>query len=94
MSNHTPGPWTKTRLFIENKPEVFAVTDGKWKGRLIAIIGECDEQTESDASLIAAAPALLEALYTMIEDFENNGECFGTDEARIEFMKSAISQAK
>ena len=37
---------------------------------------------------------LIAALECMIEDLDNNGEVFGSDVARIEFMQKTITHAK
>ena len=52
---HTPGPWTADGHFIE------ATSD-----RTIAFL--CDDATDDDARLIAAAPELLEALERIVKE--------------------------
>lgn len=56
------------------------------------------DELKANAEFIVKAvnnhASLVEALEAMIIDLENNGEHFGTDEKRIDFMKKALSQAK
>jgi hypothetical protein len=70
----TPGPWAYTLAVAENSPEFFAIhrdipLSARW-GR--PGIGEA--YTEADARLIAAAPALAEALRSLqsaVDDYRS-----------------------
>jgi hypothetical protein len=53
-AGHTQGPLKVARLFVENQPEQWAVTTGKWGAPVVAI---CPR--EDDATLFASAPELL-----------------------------------
>jgi len=73
MSKHTPGPWTVT---MENRgaiPEHFrpySILDASGE-RIIARLpdGRAPEDT-SNACLIAAAPQMLKALETILNEFD------------------------
>lgn len=56
---HTPGPWKSTTAYIdiEVRTESYA---------LVAVVTPIRCETEANASLIAAAPDLLEALMQMV----------------------------
>ena len=60
---------------------------------LIATVGAL-----ADAELLVRAvnsyDALLEACESIKMDLECNGECYGTDEARIEILTQAIEKAQ
>ena len=79
MSKHTPGPWK-----IEEGCFVSA------EGFVIARIIGCDsKKNESNARLIAAAPELLEALESMLENWESGG----ISPYPIKQARAAISKA-
>lgn len=49
---------------------------------------------EANARLIATAPEMITGLESLCEDLENNGEIFGTDQKRIDFIQSIIRKAR
>ncbi len=62
---HTPGPWQAVTFSDEHSP---CIIDREGDGRIAELTGnQTDEQTDANASLIAAAPELLEALRRCIE---------------------------
>lgn len=73
MSQHTPGPWSATPL---GEPE----TDPRWAigpvgdpMHLVAITTQANDA--ANARLIVAAPDLLDALYLLVGDPEDDCEC-------------------
>lgn len=95
MSKHTPGPWTVSELdargevseyhiFIE--PNV-AVIERKVAGH--------DQHDMADAHLIAAAPAMLEALEAVSQTavYVANGECSVSMEV-VRRVDAALRAAK
>lgn len=64
MSEHTPGPWV---VFVDRggDDEVFSVLPAMRSGCIASTI-----ENAPDASLIAAAPDLLEALRSMVLLFQ------------------------
>ena len=89
---HTPGPWTaeKGSVSLEKK---YYVTDGH--GFIIAATSSNDECNEHNAQLIAAAPAMLDALAYVVnwhrEHDSGGGELFGLD--YVTACISALHQA-
>lgn len=71
---HTPGPWKVNNVFLDNAPNRFIVSQGKWGGRNVADCGESGQGdwdiNEANARLIAAAPELLEALRVALCNME------------------------
>jgi len=59
---HTPGPWKAAEAICENAPNEHIVTNGKWGAANIAIV-----DTEANARLIAQAPAMLDALKSILD---------------------------
>ena len=60
-------PWKSGKIFVENQPEMLAITEKKWGGKVIAIIEGTDETAEKNAALIAAAPDMLDWIEAVIE---------------------------
>ena len=95
---HTAGPWRVERIgWTEVNPlEIWAA--GSQSMTLAQIIGRPSPEIEANARLIAAAPALLEALQELmhclshIEDFKPEFGCDATDNARRKCAR-AISSA-
>ena len=85
MSKHTPGPWV-----VGTPGPNGCYTVGTAQGLMTAVIAESlhdnPEVASADASLVSAAPELLEALMLAVEDEPN--ACFA-DTAR-----AAIAKAK
>jgi len=75
MSNHTPGPWERRKRMVPIIDQEGFTWDGDyviWQGDVpLAEVNCCDgigeQQAGHNASLIAAAPDLLEALQDMYE---------------------------
>ena len=87
MNKHTPGPW-HAALGEKLITDVYAIGDNKQR----VFIAEC--ATQRDALLIAAAPAMYEALQIMVR-------AANVDEidplvmfASIERAKGALAQAE
>ena len=81
MSAHTPGPWRESWDYHRTSPDSMRVvafacgpqimSDGVSRdlgGVLLQPSREACEQVQADARLIAAAPDLLAALKTLIDD--------------------------
>ena len=80
MSDHTPGPWEARKSVVPHIENDSMVWDGDfivWDGDApIACVNCCDgigeERAEKNANLIAAAPDMLEALETLLEEGDTN----------------------
>lgn len=76
MSGHTQGPWLATER--SGYREILARHEGDWYGRklshAVAYVDTELEEAEQDANarLIAAAPAMLEALVALVDSFEKH----------------------
>ena len=93
----TPGPWQISA--IQNEPEKMSIIDADmcfvaevWQ---TYIDGESRQQAH--ATLIAAAPAMYEALQALLaligdEDLPDNGELSGA--SICDFARSALAQAE
>ena len=93
----TPGPWQISA--IQNEPEKMSIIDADmcfvaevWQ---TYIDGESRQQAH--AALIAAAPAMYEALQALLaligdEDLPDNGELSGA--SICDFARSALAQAE
>lgn len=96
----TPGPWkVSKRKLKSNQYNVFMIDIDS---REIGIEGVCSVYTESDtpneeekatAKLIAAAPDLLEALESMLHEFDNVGLGMWNADAAKEKARTAITKA-
>ena len=93
----TPGPLKAVQIIIENSPCTWAVQRKsireQWGKPSIATYID----NEADARLFAAAPAMYEALQTLLaligdEDLPDNGELSGA--AICDFARSALAQAE
>ena len=96
-TKHTPGPWQISA--IQNEPEKMSIIDADmcfvaevWQ---TYIDGESRQQAH--ATLIAAAPAMYEALQALLaligdEDLPDNGELSGA--SICDFARSALAQAE
>lgn len=91
---HTPGPWSANWTKFDGKHVGFNVTCRKF-GSLHPICETnsktdqafTSEEIEANASLIAAAPELLDALCDMVSD----RECLSA--ATLQFARAAIAKA-
>ncbi len=100
MGQHTPGPWTVDRLHGEaGKPYVVMGVNGDGDNAVSVLTGQrdgdtWDAETVANSALIAAAPAMLEALretmaaLTDITNAAENGEAYTFEElAKVTFQK-------
>ena len=94
----TPGPWVAERDTARNA-YAWKVTGAKGVVEDIARLALVDSvsQIEANANLIAAAPAMYEALKTLLaligdEDLPDNGELSGA--VICDFARSALAQAE
>lgn len=85
---HTKGPWKYSLAFIENSPNRFVITNGKWGAPNIALLLD----NEADAQLISASPDLLDAVKFLAE-FCNLDSHDKTDPA-IAKVWAAINKAE
>ncbi|MGE0209762.1 MAG: hypothetical protein AB7S42_11540 [Lysobacteraceae bacterium] len=86
MSAHTPGPWVAT-------PETYPGSSDYMIGRAGHKPDEVAVCNRRDANLIAAAPVLLGALYSIVEriDAEHGSPTFHRDE--LDAARAAIAKA-
>lgn len=90
MSKGTEGPWS---VFDNGVGRTYVASEN---GTLICFIESDDENVDSDADLIAAAPELLEALNKLFgADMEYCMEMDGKQDQldAIEFARAAIAKA-
>ena len=83
MSKHTPGPWQWTQHI---DPTISIYKDGF--GQIARLYDSSAGTGKANARLIAAAPDLLEALQSIIEDIDSE---FGTD---CDYNKARAAIAK
>ena len=78
---HTNGPWMPTANFHQNGMIVVADNAKEHEGTAIASIPNfrCYEDAEANATLIAAAPDLLEALESTYKELNRIREAKGLD---------------
>jgi hypothetical protein len=92
MTTHTKGPWILRGQIVRPSPQA----SGICKVYIGKTVDELNEQ-RANATLIAAAPELLEALLLMREEFVNEpGRCEFTkrESEALELMDKAIAKAK
>jgi len=95
MSKHTPGPWWLGRdpSHFGSLTSITGGSDSTGGIRSVAEVGGPDiDEAEANASLIAAAPEMLDALKAMTKlyvDFVNSGDCGCWDPERIDEVKLA-----
>ena len=90
MGYHTTGPWRVIQYALSDE---YFIRD--YEHRTIA----CDVQGKANAALIAAAPDLLEALDTLVDDFVVNEDYrrldhFGELSNKFAKARAAIAKAK
>ena len=94
MSKHTPGPWliaesVVSRHAVTNMRRIRSKNEGLEHGAVCDVYGIQDgSEASANARLIAAAPDLLDALKTIIEDIDSE---FGTD---CDYNKARAAIAK
>ena len=88
MSNHTPGPWERRKRMVPIIDQEGFTWDGDyviWQGDVpLAEVNCCDgigeQQAGHNASLIAAAPEMLQALRAMLASgLPNDKDANGID---------------
>jgi hypothetical protein len=91
MPKHTPGPWIQGKdhqSIISRHPEAGELTESErtyYGGKVI-----CETVSGANATLIKAAPELLEACESMLESFEL---LMGPESPFPQFAKGAIRGA-
>ena len=97
MSNHTPGPWHYEESPM--KTGWCVVTGNNYLADVHKHVGAMvdDVQDEANARLIASAPELLEALESMVAEFDNLNRALdpelSVDRPRI-LARAAIAKVK
>ena len=93
QTKHTEGEW-EALLSPANdsvpvkKGVTWCIGDGTMGLAIVA--AETDQETEANAKLMAAAPDLLKALKTLIEEYDKNDKLLGFD---ILAAREAIEKA-
>jgi hypothetical protein len=82
-TNHTPGPWA-VKYHEDTDTYSIYVAGRQWDSWTVAALGHSKED-EANARLIAAAPAMLKALYRITHP--------AADESDLEFALQIIDQA-
>ena len=88
----TPGPW---RAEKRDRWQVQAEHRGPGSNFCVASINHWSDDAEADARLIAAAPALFEALVQLLDDMGEDGLSVckaAKDQARNALLRALISQ--
>lgn len=86
MRKHTPGPWYVIGA------EVFKdIGDQRWA---VAVAHDWSEDTAENARLIAAAPALLEALRFALRDMEATRAQVASHAPNVGVLAASIAQAR
>ena len=91
MSKHTPGPWRvqPAQITPTSKATTFEVVTDEWD----VVAGRVGIRKETDATLIASAPDLLEALEDLINQCgKEQGELYWWID--LEQARAAIAKAK
>lgn len=106
MSQHTSGPWRRTNLTIHTAPTAdrpALVIARVLEAGIETEAANSVEQATANANLIAAAPALLEALEAVMakntrvqgpEQFADPADWIVITEAAFDKARAAIAQAK
>ena len=90
MSGHTPGPWVASS---EESPLDFQMEARVMSGEAqICYFIESNKEAIANASLIAAAPELLEALMAMVEMMDSGDESGAGSEWHTK-ARAAIAKA-
>lgn len=98
-SVHTPGPWHKVRVFVDNNTDQIQIHSAASRfgsPDCVAVLGGWLEGTGmQNANLICAAPELLEAAKFLLQTFElNMDDVEKYTRSRIEAMQRAIAKAE
>ena len=98
MSKHTPGPWSidnpKKGHVCISAPEsrFWDLAKVVWQNDCDAELGQPSPQEEANARLIAAAPELLEALESLLDECEGTVMQTSANHS-IERARAAIAKA-
>ena len=98
QSNHTPGPWTVD--WSDDGPLIYTgdlmIASVSGSTEHIKVRGIDEQTTEANASLIAAAPDLLEALERLLTHGERGNLYYerGEDAEVVNQARAAIAKAK
>ncbi|MBF0151730.1 MAG: hypothetical protein HQL84_17060 [Magnetococcales bacterium] len=94
MSEHTPGPWTVTRH--RDGSGGYLITDSKVVIRATTYGCNTHEEENANAHIIAAAPELLEALESLVDQVALHLSAFrvGPLDTNIEAAKAVIAKAR
>lgn len=90
MSKHTPGTWQAINWTYHSTSTVVVDDPSVVTGK--RVIAEC--ATEEDARLIAAAPDLLEALQTLLEEGEFTDYPNTKQWQAVQAARAAIAKVK
>lgn len=94
----TPGPWSvrdcplkgaHTDAQDDGRIKLVDYTDGEYEGTLAIVQTDC---SQANASLIAAAPDLYEALQSLLDALDDNGSC--QYEALRELGRDALAKSR
>lgn len=93
MSKHTPGPW-KAKLYLGGAYAIYQTDNNEDELGRIAVVHMIPTMT--NASLIAAAPELLEALKSLLQECKYQCEygSFPDDRVELPIARAAIAKAE
>jgi hypothetical protein len=104
-TKHTPGPWSDVKHTFDADANHWTVEVHANSGFIFDLVRECEEEDEynehiANARLIAAAPELLDALETLLEEFVNRmdvdypGERLAQFQPEVKKAEAALRKAK
>ena len=98
-AKHTPGPWVVKSTDEDINTKTIIDSDEFWIAKVLNFNRASDDirESQANANLIAAAPAMYEALQALLaligdEDLPDNGELSGA--SICDFARSALAQAE
>ena len=96
---HTPGPWVVKSTDEDINTKTIIDSNEFWIAKVLNFNRASDDirESQANANLIAAAPAMHEALQALLaligdEDLPDNGELSGA--SICDFARSALAQAE
>lgn len=96
-AKHTPGPWHLSKEDSCVKlPGYVAITGDNWFGLaevVVEVEGKIDPVGEANASLIAAAPDMLEALQAILPHLEPSHVSLSIARSRADELRDAADRA-